>query len=250
MKKIILIPILLVSFLSETCEKHKTAERHSTQISIVGDITDSHFLLPEAEPILRLYQFDADKNTEGFFRICTVTDMHLNPAIEYHLPAGSMTEKDNTLDDPHYREKVVLTFYQAIRQAISHFNAKCHLDSSLDHSEVFSSVAGELQLMKTKTAGNNVLLVYSDLQENSDLFTCYTKPNQELMVKKPDKIIELFNASNLLPDSLKGFNIMFIYQPSTRQQDQQFEAMIRVYRKMLESRGATVKVQANSNYLN
>ena len=250
MKKILFIQIALISFLSQTCQEHKTEVIHSVQVNVLGDITDVHYVLPIAEPIQKLYDFDVDKNTEGFFRISTITDKHLNPAIEYHLLPGFVTEKNNTLDDPYYRERLVRSFYDSIKNAISNFDAKCLLDSSLKFTECFNTIAGELQLMKNSKAEKHILLVFSDLQENSDLFNCYSKANQELLRKQPDTVIELFNQTQLLPENLLGFNIFFIYQPINRQSDKSFEAMVEIYKKLLVSRGASVKIQADNNYLN
>ncbi len=143
-----------------------------------------------------------------------------------------------------------MSFYAEIRTAISDFNAEHQLDSSLNFSECFLTIANELQLMKNKSGERNVLLVFSDLQENSNLFSCYTKANQELLYESPDTISQIFESMHLLPKNLNSIKVIFIFQPLTRPQDQKFEAMVKIYRKLLESRGATVIVQANNTYFN
>jgi hypothetical protein len=247
MKKIMSVLILLCAILFEACQEKKNQVRHSVSIVIIGDITDYHSLLPTAEPILKLYDFESDKNTEAFFRICPITDKHLNPAVEYHLSEGSVTEKDNEHDDPYYREKNVVSFYELIKKAITDFGAGSHLDSSLEYSECFSTIARELQLMKSKDSERNCLIPFSDLQENSSLFNCYTPANQQLLLEEPNKVVDIFKATHLLPDNLKNVQVIFVYQPATREEDLKFNAMLDIYRKLLEPRGATVTVQANND---
>jgi hypothetical protein len=92
-----------------------------------------------------------------------------------------------------------------------------------------------------------ILLVFSDQQENSELFSCYTKANQLLLHKSPDKVAKHLDSFHLLPENLKGYTIFFVYQPKTREEDQKYLEMITVYKMLLEPRGATVTIQASNN---
>ena len=136
MKK--LLPVLLLNLFYCSCKENNIEVKYSINVAVAGDITDPLSLLPAAEPILKLYEFDRNKNAEADFRLSTITDKHLNPAIQYHLPEGSVTEKDNDQDDPNFREKLILSFYETMKRAISNFDTASHLDSSLNHSECFS----------------------------------------------------------------------------------------------------------------
>ena len=241
--------MVLVCFVLLSCKENKES-KHSVQVGVIVDITDPHSLLPIADPILKLYQFDISKNTEASFEICSLTDKHLNPDIEYHLPEGSITEKNNTGDDPQYREKLVLSFYDKIKQAISSFDSASNVDTSLGHSECFATIAENLRGLNRKKAETNLLIVFSDLQENSEIFNCYPKANQELLQRRPNKVMEIFNNTHLLPDSLKGIKIFFVYEPHNREEDQRFNAIAEIFRVLLESRGAEVRIQANDNNFN
>lgn len=242
-----IIVLLLSCIFIYACQK-KQEVNHSTQINTVSDITDRQLLLPDASAILKLYEFDRDENKEAYFRISTISDKILNPAIELKLPNNTVSEHKNDLDDPNYREKILAGYTSRIQKAISDFDAKRHKDSSLGKSECFATIAGEIQQMQKKIFEKNIMLIYSDLQENSDLFNCYSKTDQALLHSNPDKVVSLFNNLHLLPDQLKGFKIFFIYQPKNREDDQRFVAMAGIYQKLLEARGATVKVQADNNF--
>jgi hypothetical protein len=242
--------LLLASCILCAACQHQQEAKHSTQIVTVTDKTDHLSILPAADPILHLFGLNRDKNNEAYFRIASISDKQLNPAIEYHLPDGPSTESNNSQDDPYYREKVLLNFYSNVKKAIEEFNAISRRDSTLKNSECFATIASELQRMASHHAERNILLVFSDLQEKSDLFNCYPVSSQELLRKTPGKVLERFNNTHLLPNHLNGFDVYFVYQPNTREDDKRFAGMISIYKSLLESRGARVKVQADNMYLN
>lgn len=244
---ILLITIAIASVLS--CNKKEKATPKSIAVSVIVDITDSIALYPNADAVLRSYQFDKDKNTKALCRVCLITDKQLNAIEDYHLDDGVTTERDNKFDDPQHRQKLILLYYQTIRKALSDFTAIHSKDSALKHSECFKTIAGELSEMKRKHADKNTLLVFSDISENSDLFSSYTKKGKDLLFNHPEKLIAIFEQTKLLPDDLKGFNIFFVFQPKSRDEDKVYVAMSNIYKSLLEKRGARVTVQAsNKNY--
>lgn len=245
--KQVLILLLSNAFWLCSCHDAKKQKSESIQVATIVDITDKSTLLPDAENILSFYGFDTCEDNEASFRLCLITDKHLNPVINCHLPAGNVTEKDNTLDEPHYRDKLILAFYKEIRDTVASFKIKYANDSPLHHSECFYAIAEELQVMTSNQKGKNILLVYSDLLENSTLLNCYE--NQSLHINNPVAIVSLFNKTGLLPSKLNNVTVVFAFHPNTREEDQLYLAMINVYKKLLESRGATIIVQANNNYL-
>jgi len=222
----------------------------SVDLIAIVDVTDKQTVLPQAESILKLYDFDSDRNIKASFRICSITDRQLNPKKDTYLPNGSVTEKDNLQDDPYYREKLILSFYNGVRKDINDFSATNKNDTSLNHSECFRTIADELNDMKNNQAQKKILLIFSDLQENSDLFDCYKTKDQELLDKKQGEVLKIFEQANLLPNDLKGIITIFIYDPRYRKDDQRYMSMVSIYKKLLESRGAIVKVQANGDVLN
>ncbi|MDP4103345.1 MAG: hypothetical protein Q8935_00210 [Bacillota bacterium] len=228
---------------------HVISNRSIDVIALV-DITDQQTVLPQAESILKLYDFDSDRNIKASFSICSISDRQLNPQKDTYLPNGSVTEKDNLQDDPYYREKQILSFYNGVRKDINDFIATNKNDTSLNHSECFRTIADELSDMKNNQARKKILLIFSDLQENSNLFDCYKTKDQELLDKKQGEVLKIFEQAHLLPNDLKGIITIFIFNPRNRKDDQHYMSMVSVYKKILKSRGAIVKVQANSDVLN
>lgn len=245
MKKLISILISLVALLS--CNKASKEQPDSIYVTTVVDITDSRQVYPDAEHILPLFGFKNNEASEAMFKICTVTDKELNPAIEFRLPNGIETEKDNLEDDPDFRQKLIVKFFTSIRNTIAAFNTKVISDTAINHSECFKSISNELQSLVNQKSVKRVLLVYSDLQENSAFFNCYSKSNQKLVQSNPERVADIFDTAGLMPKGLKNITVSFIYNPISREDDIRFMAMLKVYKKLLEVRGAKVTVSASNS---
>jgi hypothetical protein len=246
MKTYSIIMLLFTAGVLNSCGKSPEHKSPSVQVTALVDITDARDVLPDAESLLSFYEFQKDKNTGAVFMLTTTTDKLLNPVSGYCLASGDETEKDNQYDDPDYREKLVLSFYSDIRQSVDAFNIKARQDTILKHSECFRSIAGALTKMKENKADKNLLAIYSDLGENSDLFSVYGKTVTDYLLKHPDSVIQKFEATGLLPQNLSGFTVRIIFQPKNRQEDQLFNAMATVYKKMLTARGAKVVVSVDN----
>lgn len=242
--------VLLINLICFSCSSRDYEPRDAmkTAIAVSIDETDPLMLKPEADPILSLYGFKNDKNIAASFKINSVTDKQLNPTQEVYLQNGYITEKANSEEDPYFRQKLVMNFYTKTRLRITDLNT---VNSSiLNHSECLSSISENLQWLKKSKAQKNILLVFSDLQENSDLLNCYLEASQKLLDKNPAGIIKLFDSTHLLPSDLKEMTIFFVFQPKDREEDQKFARMVYVYRILLEQRGAKVIVQAQNDFYN
>ncbi len=244
MKKILFL--LSLNLLWCSCKESTNEVKHSTFITTILDVTDQQTMLPDAEAIIKLYEFNSNKNIEAGFKICTLTDKQLNSDKYLHLPDGSISEKDNNQDDPNYREKLIASFYNAIRKAVTGLITENKCSPPLHNSECFRIISNEIQEMINNHAEKNILIVFSDLQENSELFNCYKKSSQQLLHKTPIEVSKIFEATHLLPKDLRAVKIFFVFAPKNSEADKRYMDMIGVYKYLLESRGAIVKVQANN----
>jgi hypothetical protein len=248
MKKIFITIIALTLLLS--CNKKDKAIPKSITVAAIVDITDPLVLYPNPDAILRLYGFDKEKNTEAFFRLCLITDRQINTTEDFHLGNGITTEADNKIDDPQFRQKLILAYYKTIRKSITDFTVINRKDSSLRYSECFKNITRQLSEMKQKHATENTLLIFSDLQENTEFFSNYAKQGKDLLYNHSEKLVAIFDKTKLLPDDLKGFNIFFLFQPKNRNEDKAYVAMTTIYKSLLEKRNARVTITAsNKNYI-
>lgn len=236
--------------LAASCSKsHTPTIVHSSRISVIHDITDSMACFPAADPILAMYGFENDKNQEAHFRLVLISDKKLNPVEEINIEDGTTTEQKNENQETDYREQLVGSFYEEVRNAITDFHKHYVPSTSLKHSECFATIASELELLAGSKAAQRTLIIFSDLQENTDVFSCYTPQGQRLLQNNPGKVAKLLLQRHPLPDNLIGITVYFVYNPCNRDQDIMFGEMVAIYMQLLHARGARIVIQAtNKNY--
>jgi hypothetical protein len=246
-----ILPLLFLALMLFSCQKANELQAYSSDYTtVLVDITDPLVAYPTADPILSLYDLGQYPGKEVSFRLTTITDKKLNAAMEFHLSNSKITEQNNRAGDSNYRDKLISIFYDSVRTALAVFRAEHAPALSLDNSECFSVIVSELNHLTKNRVAKKDLLVFSDLQENSDLFNCYVCTNQTLLKNDPEKLaIQLGNRLSLAND-LTGITVYFIYNPVTREEDEKFHLMVEVYKYLLESRGAKVIVQAQNKYFN
>ena len=241
MKTIITPFIFCVLFLS--CTKEIQQKESHSFLSVVVDITDPMKLYPSPNSILEWYNFAENPNKKASFRLNFISDTHLNPSTEISIPDGATSEKLNEHDEVTFRENVVASFQDSVTKSFSNYHTE---KSSLGNSECFTTIAKELTILAQSDVTQRVLLVYSDLEENSLVFNCYSLNEQQLLHFHSEKVVAIFELQHLLPQNLKGIKVVFVYLPKDRNDDQKFEEMIGVYKALLEKRGATISIQATN----
>ncbi|MBZ0098907.1 MAG: hypothetical protein K8F30_07470 [Taibaiella sp.] len=246
MKRAILL-LTLLTWISGCFPEPKTAQK--VAVHVIADTTDPHLLCPLADDILALYRLDKDMNKAVSFRLTTISDKMLNPAIEYHLADGFLTEKDNVQEDEQYRQKLVLGFYVKVRNVLSDFKRKSAELHPSQYSECYRVIAHELNLLAKKKATERTLLIYSDGQEKSNIFDCYNPSNQALLQSDIGAVEARLIKAYPLRNDLHNITVRFVYKACSRIEDQRYMAIIKVYDSLLTRRGAKVTIQADNSFL-
>lgn len=215
----------------------------STIISLIVDVTDTFKLNPVVNPILKLYECDQNPAAAYFFRFRVISDRRLVPTVSYHLATARILEKENARDDPQFRNKSILGFYGTVRKTIENCNVTNATKHSLGNSECYASIASELKLLAENFSAHKILIVFSDLMENT-LFNAYHSS-----LSDPRQVAKKFEAYVPLPKNLKGVVVFFVYEPETRVKEKKYLEMMQVYKLLLEPLGATLIFQSNNtNY--
>lgn len=234
--------IFLSLFCIISCRQEQAKPTSSLGITVLNDVTDPRMIKPDAEFPLALCELDKEKNKAVFFRLTSTTDMLLNPAWELYLSTAAMMEKENSTDDPYFREKHVLAFYDKVRQVTENNNTNAIDSTRYKHSECFRSICREIELLQKKKWTSSILIIYSDLQENSDIENMYNQDTIDTAKIKQD-----FSKTKLLSGNLSRLSAYFIFQPKNREEDKRFMAMYEIYQKLLEEKGANVFLQSGNN---
>jgi hypothetical protein len=241
MKPLYLFAIVLLYLISCTTSTQKQADLPSScVVSVVTDITDKQLLQPAANPLLQLFRCNANPNIACDFRIRTISDKILTPISTYRLPAGATTEKQNKDDDPQFREKNILAFYDHVSRIIREFNQPIDSSQSLNNSECLQTISNELTQLTTDKSKLKYLIIFSDLNENSDLYSVYA--NSVI----PNEIEHIIIKNGLFPKQLKDITVIFVFKPRNRQEDKQYNKIVAIYKKVIEQRGGKVFIQANN----
>jgi len=240
MKRLILIALTIAS-----CNGSTTPFVYGDYI-IASDHTDPQRLQPDAESFLAKFNLANNKTREIFVRYLSISDKKTIPISILHLPSEEVTEERNINDLPLYREKTILQFIDSFKKTLS---ASAQDTAKKDYSEIFATIAQQLSELANRKALHKEMYLYSDLQERSSLFDCYSKKSQKLLQENPGSVVQLFQSQGLLPKNLPGITLHIIYEPKNRVEDDRFIRIEHVYEALLKPLGVQIKVQVQNKFI-
>ena len=210
------------------------------QCSVLIDITGSnaHSLQNfKSEDVLTVLDLKHNSQNAIEYRQAFITETFLNFTHQFTLsPAKSMLT-GNEFD----REEKIKEFTKKLETALSQVQRET---GGRKYSSVYVPFAREVNRMAQTTGNNKRIILLSDLVENSEFLSFFAKNSQEDLEKSPEMIAEYFQKELALADDLTGMTIHLVHQPNERD-NWVFKKLSRVYRAMLEKRGARVLIQAN-----
>lgn len=244
MKKIIfLLSVLLIAGGCGNGKEKLTLSPGSVTLSVIDDVTDKHIVRPLPDPLLQLYHCNDNPDMECLFRRREISDRMLTPVSYCRLADGNTTAKENKNNDPQFRKRSVIVFYERVRQIIGESNAKEDTMHSLNNSECFKTICSELTILAANSSTRNYLAVFSDLNEKSDLYDVYNRS------PVAEDIGNIILENDLLPERLDKVTVFFVFSPKDREQDKQYNLIAGIFKKLIESKGGRVIIQAsNSSY--
>ncbi len=225
-----------------------TPQPSPVTVSVLRDRTDSNFILkPDAEAILKLFGLEEHKEGSARFRYAEIKDQVLGASIDIELSDAAATEKHNKQQIPLFREQAIVSFYDTVRNVIKSSNDISDA-MTLQQSTCFEKIASELTAIKESTE-KSILLVYSNLFQNSPMFSVYDRAVQQELYEHPERMIQQMRTARLLPDTIRNTTIVFLYQPS-RDEEKLYMQMGKVFTSLLQERGAKVVLQTSNTFRN
>jgi len=235
MYKLFLLGLILAGFYS-CSEEVSQSILCSTLIDVTGSNTPSLKNIKSAD-FLSILDLERNRNNKIEYRQAFITETFLNFTHQLKLnPAPSMM-MSNDFD----RDEEILAFKTELNEALSLISQEM---DGREHSSVYVPFAREVNRMAQTTADVKLIVLISDLTENSEFLSFFAKNFQNDLQKSPEVIEEYFQKELPLADDLSGLTIRIVHQPN-EQDNVIFKRLSRVYRSMLEKRGATVIIQAN-----
>jgi hypothetical protein len=235
MKTILTVIIMLMTVtLIVACTTQSPAD---TEVVVLRDITDKHLAQPDTNEILSLYELESKWNG-GVFRISDLSNVSFNQAIETKLEA-----RNEWLSNELDRDKEIKKFKNKVSEIIIN-NEKDSIGK--ESSSIYLPIARELNKLSAGKMQKRVLLIYSDLMENTSGMSFYDKQKLSLLKTNPDSITKYFD-SQLKLKNLDEITIYMVYKPADEQADEEYKIVSGFYKNLFESKGAKVEITASIN---
>lgn len=234
MKKLALISMLVGLAILTGCQPPQAEQ---TEVSILLDITGSTVNTKfdiTTNDVLEIFNLDKKPFNYGKFRISTLTETHLAKIDQAKLrPVKSMNEYNK-----YSRESEIKKFQKSVDDLLTEYK---NLENGKQASSIFIPLSSELQKLSRSNAQRKILIVYSDLFENSSFYSSYSG---NAFYQNPAKLTEILMKNAPLPKDLDGIEVFIIYNPVLGT-DSKFLAVSQWYKKLLENRNAEVFISAN-----
>lgn len=211
--------------------------RHSHTItSIIVDKTDTSAAQVVTDQIMATNEF-AQSNWNGItIRILPITAYDLNPVVTIKLPCAY-----SLLSSPTARGLEIKQFTERVRKAIDSVSRE---QASHQQSIIYSQVVHELEFLRTQYASSKRLLVFSDLNENSNIFSVYDARAYRQLTENEDSIKQQFIAAHK-PSDLHGISLEYIHQVHSPTENDRFLRMANLHKSIFAHAGATVSISAS-----
>lgn len=235
MKTIILILLFSITITLTACI---TSQTSSTDAVLMIDITEKSLAGPKADEVVRLFNLKENKWNGADFKSVHISEVSITPTAHARIE-----ESNQWLSNEFEREEEIKRFEKDVRDIITKSE---QTDIGKSRSSVYLPLARELNLLSQSKSEKKILIIYSDLFENTESLSFYRKKDFALLETKPELIKKEFEKLAKL-DSLSGIEVWFIYQPSDSKNDRNFQVASGFFKNLLESKKAKVNISANLN---
>lgn len=211
--------------------------RTSTEYSLIRDLTDSTIVLPNEDEIIT----DLDIKTNIWnginFNFFNVSDVSYTPHWRIVLVKGGKRIASSEFS----RKREINTFKARLSALLD--SAQSDIPGRT-HSSIYIPIVEELTRMSNSNADRKVLVVYSDLMENTQDISFYNSRTFAELGSNPEKVKAKLLAEAKLPN-LSGISIHFVHEPKNAKDDANFRRVSELFRQMFEAQGAEVTISAN-----
>jgi len=216
----------------------------STGIYILIDVSEEKFKNPEfvsgnTSSILKLMNLDkeADGFAGGEVRFSLINDISdsksarvaINPARPGILGENPLVRKDEV---ERFRTSLESVFEKTVNQA----------EWGTGESKIYRKVARELNQLRQATFDRKIMIIYSDMLENSRLFSFYKggwKDRIKGIISSPANAIQEFSEAGAAMPDLSGMEIKMITL-RTVENDEMVNLSERLWSAIFSESGAIV----------
>ena len=209
----------------------------TTEAGLLMDITSEQTVKPDSQSILSMFDLSGDKKWNGaLFHYSEISDVSYNRISEAKINTADMW-----LSNELERDKEIKKFNNAVIVILD--KSQQHTEGK-NNSSIYLPIAHELNELTKSKAQRRVLLIYSDLMENTVDISFYNKKQFRLLTTNFESIQKQLEQLQVLKN-LDGIEVNLIYQPTDSQSDKVFMIVSGFYKKLLEEKGAKITISAN-----
>lgn len=207
-------------------------------IAVLEDITDTTFISrPEPNLIIKKFDLDKDKWQSARFRYGSITSVGYNKQFEITLE-----KEQSLLGNDLERRKIVAEFITELKEILT----KNKTEKVLQHSSIWMPLVKELTLLQNDTIRNVTLYVFTDLQENSSMFSVYKTKDLLLLHRNIQKVKTLFlNSIGDFKKTNPNLSVIIVFQPRDLKEDVQFQKMVALYKLLFKELEIPITFKAN-----
>lgn len=228
--------IMMMSVLFTCCINND--KRKADCVHVLWDKTDT--ALHDTIKADQLYDFLPVTSTEplrgAFVRFSLVTQLKHTPSYTASIPAVdalSSNEIERKKDIQEFKDEIE-THIRTCKQA----------PVGYEYSEIFSAIKASIESLAVcaDCTGRRVLVVLSDLHQNTPAWSVFDTVKWNALLKNPELIDSLVPVSG----SLKGIELYLVHQPGNITDDTLFDGMSQVFNH-LEKKGIKVHIVSSLN---
>ncbi|MCK9404395.1 MAG: hypothetical protein M0Q26_13475 [Chitinophagaceae bacterium] len=204
--------------------------------SVLIDKTDTLPIAPTLEEILLPIHLEENKWNHIRLRTQSISDFDYNHISDLELPT-----RITIISNPIERDKEIKSFTLKIDSAITNISKQ---PSGRPKSSIYRSVMLEANRIGSMDAKIKALIVYSDLFENSSIFSIYDTASRTKLKSNPNEIKNRFMQA-IKPGNLQNVKVYFVFKPYSSLTNEYFMLTSTLFKSILEDAGATVYIGAN-----
>ena len=240
---------LLLVLIFASCKKQ---EVQYTQVCVLIDVTDEKFrdnnFVDENLPkFLKLMKLDPESDgfSGGEIKLSLINEVSDSKSKTIKIATA---ETGMLGENPLNRRDEVQRFSTELKESFTTILENA--DWGTDASKIYQKVSRELLKMKKSEADRKYLIIYSDMLENSKLFSFYGtnwKQQIEKLAADPELTLEqLAKNGPALPD-LSEFEI-FVVASRNQQNDEKINLSEQLWTSILEQQGATISFNSTLEF--
>ncbi len=228
-------------FLLNACQ---TETAKTTDICVLVDVTDEkfkeeNFVAENVPKLLKLMNLSTEKGgySGGTVKLSLINEISDAKSKTISLEPGKTGMMG---ENPLNRKDAVTKFTENLETSFGQLLASANWGTYA--SKIYQKVTRELLKMKTLEGEKKYMIIYSDMLENSNLFSFYGnswKTELEKMIANPEETLNKLSKSGpALPD-LSEFEI-YIIPKRTPENDEKVNLSEQFWTTLFEYQGATV----------